>query len=216
MENEVQVSAFKQVAPAVFNRKNMFKPGEVPVKLKATIEKLIPIVDSWGTYRAEYMCLELEGKEKKTFQKWVEAFITKNSRFKPEETKYYIEHSGLTVLCDWYTGPFCAFDYKDCNKLRQEFLAQALANIAEQEKSIKKTPRAKKMSDTKLYKTLKAKVGAEYMRTTVTPALRKVWKQRDTIEDGADFDLDELDSAFVWGCTEDPDLWINLNRQYFE
>ncbi len=206
-----------------FNRNNMFKPGEVPVNLKATIEKLIPIVANWSIYNVEYMCLELKGKEQKVFQKWVEDFITKNSRFDTETTEVYIQHSGLTVLCDWYTSSRCPFDYADCKKLRQEFLAQALANIEAQEKAAVrwkelevafKVPRAKKMSDTKLYKTLKAKVGAEYMKSTVTPALRKVWKQRDTIEDGASFDTPELACAFVWSYTKDADLWIKLNQQY--
>jgi hypothetical protein len=196
-----------------FNRKNMFKPGEVPVELKATIEKLISIVDKWTGTHADYMCLKLQGEEKEVFQNWVNSFIKDNAQH--WVTDEHIDQNGLNVLCDWYSGRCCQFNYTDCKKLRMQFLKQALANIKAQEKTTKK-PRAKKMSDTKLYKTLKAKVGAEYMRTTVTPALRKVWKQRDTIEDGADFDLWDLAGSFIWAFTEDNDLWINLNRIYFK
>jgi hypothetical protein len=208
-----------------FNRANMFKPGEVPVGLKDDLLALVPVADNWRNDWFLYLCRELADldRDMTKFESWVNAFIKENAPAWVNAD--HISANGLNVLCDWYKGRFCNFDYEDARKLRQEFLAQALANIAEQENAAKrakelmtifKVPRAKKMSDTKLYKTLKAKVGAEYMRTTVTPALRKVWKQRDTIEGGADFDTYKLDAAFVWAFSEDKDLWINLNRTYFK
>lgn len=197
-----------------FNRANMFKPGEVPVELKDDLLALVPVADNWCNDWSLYLCRELSdlGRAKSKFESWVDAFIKQNA---PDwVTEYHISDNGLNVLCDWYTGFRRKFDYADATKLRQEFIAQALANIKAQEKT--KVPRAKKMSDTKLYKTLKAKVGAEYMRTTVTPALRKVWKQQDTIEYGADFNESQLIDAFCWDQTEDPAFWVSLDKRSFK
>jgi hypothetical protein len=207
-----------------FNRANMFKPGEVPVELKDDLLALVPVAANGGASGCIYLCLKLRdlNRDNTKFESWVNAFIKTNAPAQVNED--HISDSGLNVLCNWYQGFGCKVDYEDARKLRQEFLAQALANIAEQEKAAVrwkelevafKVPRAKKMSDTKLYKTLKAKVGSEYMRTTVTPALRKVWNQRDTIEGDADFDTTELICAFYWDQTEDPDFWLGLDKRYF-
>ncbi len=197
-----------------FNRNNMFKPGEVPVELKDDLLALQPVAKSWDKLYCIYLCRELWDvckRDKQKFETWVNAFIKANA---PDwVTEYNVDENGLNVLCNWYTGRHCEFDYVDGTKFRQEFIAQALANIEEQEKA--KAPRAKKMSDTKLYKTLKAKVGAEYMRTTVTPALRKVWNQRDTIDGGADFDTPELICAFTWYSTDYGMFWNELDDKYF-
>ncbi len=196
-----------------FNRANMFKPGEVPVELQKILKKLTDKVSKWNWQLTNYLCLELTKGQQEQFEPFIKSFI--NNRTTKELALRQHAH-GLTVLLPWYNlDAFgIVWDYADANNLRQEFLEQALANIEEQEKA--KIPRAKKMSDTKLYKTLKAKVGAEYMKSTVTPALRKVWNQRDAIEYGANFDTDELICAFDWSSTESPDFWLDLDKCYFE
>lgn len=193
----------------------MLKGMQVPKEIKRLVEYHLKRLGAIKALKhpshnySYYMCNEHPDSTSwviaTTFNTFVDEFIDK---YVPEKYRLNKNNHGMYVIMKDYSRSYNSnywdLPYEKGIEFRIKFLTQVLAHI---NGTFTAEPRKQKMSDTKLYKALKAEMEPEDFKV-VYENLKPIWKNWTTNKDSnlfkgvfKGFDTEYLWAAFDWDET---------------